>query len=158
MPSLNCFWDDTTQIHKYISYREEERERKKRERKTERKTEKPKRFFLYSFLRPNTHKNDQYVIKLLLYLTPMMALSSVMVTCFALSTAVATCCWCCNNINEYIIRCACTCVYVTFPKYVTRINIYIHVLHTKERHTRKKKFNGFRNHSPLAKEKALSAR
>lgn len=26
----------------------------------------------------------------------MMALSSVMVTCFALSTAVATCCWCCN--------------------------------------------------------------
>lgn len=27
-------------------------------------------------------------------LTPIMALSSVMVTCFALSTAEATCCWC----------------------------------------------------------------
>lgn len=27
-------------------------------------------------------------------LTPMIALSSLMVTCFARSTAVATCCWC----------------------------------------------------------------
>lgn len=27
-------------------------------------------------------------------LTPIMAFNSVMVTCFALSTAVATCCWC----------------------------------------------------------------
>ena len=29
--------------------------------------------------------------------TPMMALSSAMVTCLALSTAWTTCCWCCRH-------------------------------------------------------------
>lgn len=33
-------------------------------------------------------------------LTPMIAFSSVMVTCLALSTAVATCCWCCGGARE----------------------------------------------------------
>lgn len=35
-------------------------------------------------------------------LTPMIAFSSVMVTCFALSTAVATCCWCSCDKNGRI--------------------------------------------------------
>jgi len=39
----------------------------------------------------------QYIMRVNQEHTPMIAFSSCMVTCFALSTAAATCCWCCQH-------------------------------------------------------------
>lgn len=53
----------------------------------------------------------------------MIALSSVMVTCFALSTAVATCCWCCNYTQNKCIIILCGYVYTIL--YVTLMTGHI---------------------------------
>ena len=43
------------------------------------------------------------MMMLMMVLTPMMELSSLMVTCFALSTAVTTCCWCWKGKDSIVI-------------------------------------------------------
>ena len=43
------------------------------------------------------------MMMLMMVLTPMMELSSLMVTCFALSTAVTTCCWCWKGKESIVI-------------------------------------------------------
>lgn len=48
-------------------------------------------------------------------LTPIIALSSVMVTCFALSTAEATCCWCSCDRNGRI------CAIIAFNRFAISV-------------------------------------
>lgn len=51
----------------------------------------------------------------MMQLTPIIALSSVMVTCFALSTAEATCCWCSCDRNGRI------CAIIAFNRFAISV-------------------------------------
>lgn len=54
----------------------------------------PVELHIYMYMHMHNENGIWQRIRSVCILTPMIALSSLVVTCLALSTAAATCCWC----------------------------------------------------------------